>query len=66
MLYVVICTLLLHGHWPRSWMYSQYGIAGGIAGLVANMLYVGWIYFSYVRAFTITAEKYKLNQPKVF
>ena len=47
-------------------MYSQYGIAGGIAGLVANMLYVGWIYFSYVRAFTITADKYKLKYPTVF
>ena len=47
-------------------MYSQYGMAGAIAGFVANLLYVGWIYFSYVRAFTLTAEKYKLKQPTVF
>ena len=47
-------------------MYSQYGIPGGISGLIANMLYVGWIYFSYVRAFSITAKKYNLIEPKVF
>jgi len=47
-------------------MYSQYGIAGGIAGLIANMMYVGWIYFSYVRAFKVTAKKYKLDHPVVF
>jgi len=47
-------------------MYSQYGIYGAITGLLANMAYVGWIYFSYVKAFKKAADKYKLVEPKVF
>jgi hypothetical protein len=47
-------------------MYSQFGIPGAICGLVANMAYVGWIYFSYLAAFKKAAIKYKLTQPKVF
>lgn len=47
-------------------MYSQYGIPGAITGLVANLLYVGWIYFSYAKAFDTTAKKYKLKYPRIF
>jgi hypothetical protein len=47
-------------------MYSQFGISGAIAGLIANIMYVGWIYFSYLRAFNVAAKKYGLNPPKVF
>jgi hypothetical protein len=47
-------------------MYSQFGISGAIAGLIANIMYVGWIYFSYLRAFNVAANKYGLNPPKVF
>jgi hypothetical protein len=47
-------------------LYSQYGISGAIAGLVANLVYVGWIYFSYVQSFKVAANKYKLKEPYVF
>ncbi|QKF93581.1 hypothetical protein QKU48_gp0123 [Fadolivirus algeromassiliense] len=47
-------------------MYSQYGIQGAIAGIVANVVYVGWIYFSYIYSFRVAANKYKLKEPYVF
>lgn len=47
-------------------MYSQFGFYGGVTGLFANMAYVGWIYFSYLKAFSVAAEKYKLKKPVVF
>ena len=47
-------------------MYGQYGIPGLIVGLIANIAYVSWIYFSYVHSFKIAADKYKLKEPKVF
>jgi hypothetical protein len=36
-------------------LYSQYGMNGAIAGFVANCAYVGWIYFSYIRSFSVAA-----------
>lgn len=47
-------------------MYSQYGCYGILAALVANILYVGWIYFSYINAFNSAAKKYGLHPPVVF
>lgn len=47
-------------------LYSQYGIAGAIVGVIANIAYVGWIYFSYKGAFKKAATKYKLKEPSVF
>lgn len=47
-------------------LYSQYGMRGVIAGSLANLGYVGWIYFSYIHAFKRAAEKYKLEEPTVF
>ena len=47
-------------------LYSQYGIEGAIVGIIANMAYVGWIYFSYVGAFKKAADKHKLQEPNVF
>lgn len=47
-------------------LYSQYGMSGAIAGFVANLVYVGWIYFSYIHSFKIAANKYKLKEPYVF
>lgn len=47
-------------------LYSQYGMRGVVAGTLANLGYVGWIYFSYIHAFKRAAEKYKLEEPTVF
>jgi hypothetical protein len=47
-------------------LYSQYGIMGGITGFLANLAYVGWIYFSYKNAFKKAADKYKLQEPSIF
>jgi len=47
-------------------MYSQYGLWGGVTGLVANAIYVGWIYFSYLNAFKKAAAKYGLQVPTVW
>lgn len=47
-------------------LYSQYGLRGVIAGTLANLGYVGWIYFSYIHAFKMAADKYKLKEPTVF
>ena len=47
-------------------LYSQYSIEGAIVGIVANMAYVGWIYFSYVAAFKKAADKHGLQPPSVF
>lgn len=47
-------------------MYSQYGLVGGIIGLVSNLLYISWIYFSYLNAFSVAAKKYGLKEPRVF
>ena len=47
-------------------LYSQYGIPGAIAGFLANLMYVGWIYFSYIHAFGVAAKKYDLKEPYVF
>ena len=47
-------------------MWSQYQLKGAIIGLVANLCYIGWIYFSYVKAFSITAQKNGLYEPIIF
>jgi hypothetical protein len=47
-------------------MYGQYGNPGLIVGFLSNMLYVGWIYFSYIQAFKKAATKYNLQEPTVF
>lgn len=47
-------------------MYGQYGNPGLIAGLVTNLAYIAWVYFSYVHTFKVAAQKYGLQEPKVF
>ena len=47
-------------------MYAKYGVYGAIAGFTGNMIFILWIYFSYVHAFSVAAEKYKLKPPTVF
>ncbi len=47
-------------------LYSQYGMRGAIAGLLANLGYIVWIYVSYIHSFKVAAEKYGLVEPYVF
>ena len=47
-------------------MYAQFGWAGAVTGLVANLAYMFWIYISYQHAFKKAATKYGLVMPKTF
>lgn len=47
-------------------MYSKYGMYGIISGFAFNMMYILWIYFSYVKSFEKAALKYGLKAPCVF
>ena len=47
-------------------MYGKYGVIGLLIGFLSNMLYVGWIYLSYVHAFDKAATKYNLQFPTIF
>jgi len=46
-------------------MYSEYGSIGAIIGMMANLAYVGWIYFSYVRAFETSVKRHGLEKPRL-
>lgn len=46
--------------------YGQFSFSGLITSLVANLILVGWIYFSYLHCFRIAVRKYKLKFPKVW
>lgn len=61
--------LVVAGLWTLATilvLYSQYGTVGILVGLLANMAYVAWIYFSYVNSFRVAAKKYGLKEPHVF
>jgi len=46
-------------------MYSKFGLAGGITGLILNGAIIAWIYYSYVNAFRICTVKNNLHMPKL-
>jgi hypothetical protein len=46
--------------------YGQYGIPGLITSLVANIVLVGWIFFSYLHCFKTAARRYNLQFPTLF
>lgn len=46
--------------------YGQFGIYGMITSLIANIVLVSWIYFSYLHSFKVATKRYKLNFPKVW
>ena len=46
--------------------YGQYSIPGLITSLLANLVLVGWIYFSYLHSFRVAKDKYNLKFPKVW
>lgn len=46
--------------------YGQYSWPGLITSLVANLVLVGWIYFSYLHSFKTAVNRYGLEFPKVW
>lgn len=52
-----VATMLIQG--------SQYGWLGATTALLANALFVMWIYFSYKRAFAQAAKKGNLKLPRI-
>jgi hypothetical protein len=47
-------------------LYSQYGMKGIIAGIICNMIYIGWIWFSYKKTLHDAAIKYGITEPPYF
>lgn len=61
--------LIIAGIWScgtGAVMWSQFGWKGLIVGLIANFIYILWIYLSYLQAFRKAADKYGLKMPSVF
>lgn len=46
--------------------YGQYGIPGLITSVIANLVLIAWLFFSYVSAFKVAAKRYNLEFPKLF
>lgn len=47
-------------------LYASHGVCGGWVGFAANIVMMGWIYFSYVTAFKTAAKEHHLQEPTVF
>ena len=47
-------------------LYSNYGVRGLLASVVANLAIVIWITLSYLSSFRYAAKKYDLVVPKLF
>jgi hypothetical protein len=47
-------------------LYASHGIPGAWVGLIANLIMMGWIYISYVKAFKEAAKRHGLQEPTVF
>jgi len=45
---------------------AQYGKYGFITALIANLVMMGWIYWSYIYAFQCAVRKYNLQFPTLF
>lgn len=46
--------------------YGQYSTVGLITSLVANLVIIGWIYFSYLHSFKVAQKRYGLKFPKIW
>ena len=46
--------------------FGQYSYIGLVTSIIANFVLVGWIFFSYLQAFKIAAQRYNLQFPKLF
>lgn len=47
-------------------LYASNGICGAYVGLGANLVMLGWIIISYIKAFKEAATRYGLQEPTVF
>jgi len=47
-------------------LYASYGWCGAWIGLAANLVMMGWIIISYIKAFSEAAKRYGLENPVVF
>lgn len=59
--YIKIGTIWMMG--VALLLYSTYGMVGFIMGIVTNFIIMFWIYYSYIKAFEVAAEKYNLEYP---
>lgn len=62
--YMIISLIWMTGSAMIS--YGQFSYAGLVTSVIANLVLVGWIYFSYVYAFEVAAKRYNLKFPKMF
>lgn len=62
--YLIIAFIWLLGSVSIS--YGKFGWQGLVTSLVANLILVGWIFFSYIQSFKIAASRYNLQFPKLF
>lgn len=62
--YLLIATIWTIGSAMIS--YGQYSIPGLVTSLLANLILVGWIYFSYLHSFRVAQKKYGLTYPRVW
>ncbi len=46
-------------------LHSNYGVAGAISAILANLLIIIWVYVSYIQSFKIASQKYNLAMPHV-
>lgn len=62
--YMIISMIWMIGSAMIS--YGQFSYPGLITSIIANLVLVGWIYFSYIYAFQVAARRYGLTFPKLF
>lgn len=46
-------------------LYCKYGVAGIVGAIASNGAIMYWMYYNYIKAFAISAEKYGLERPSV-
>lgn len=62
--YMIIALIWTFGSALIS--YGQYGKTGLITSVIANLVMVGWIFFSYLHCFHVATQRYGLEFPKLF
>lgn len=65
-----LCTFIIIGTvWALAVigvLYAEYGMKGIIVGVITNLVFMGWIVFSYLWTFKRTANTYGLQMPNFF
>lgn len=62
--YLVVALIWTIGSTMIS--YGQYGIPGLITSIIANLVLIAWLFFSYIAAFKTAADRYGLEFPRLF